>query len=101
MIVPLEARQKSRPDVRTRLLTERAAVRTAGAALIPGNSVRLLKDAQENYPAWLAAMQAAEHTIHFESYIIHEDEQGARFAELLMAKARAGVRVRVIYDWVG
>jgi cardiolipin synthase A/B len=101
MITPLRERLKRRLDTRSRLLAERASARTAGAALIPGNAVRLLKDAAENYPAWLAALEAAEHTIHFESYIIHEDEQGRRFAEVLKAKARAGVRVRLIYDWMG
>jgi phosphatidylserine/phosphatidylglycerophosphate/cardiolipin synthase-like enzyme len=57
---------------------------------IPGNSVQLLKDAKENYPAWLAAIEGATRTIHFESYIIHEDECGRHFAEALSAKARAG-----------
>lgn len=84
-----------------RMLAERAVTRTAGAPLISGNDVRLLRDARENYPAWLAAIQAAERTIHFESYIIHEDEQGELFADALLAKAQAGVQVRLIYDWVG
>ncbi len=101
MAVPLKARQKPRYDVRAHLLAERAVVRTAGAPLIPDNYIRLLKDATENYPAWLAALESAQQFIHFESYIIHEDRQGAQFAELLMAKARAGVQVRLIYDWVG
>jgi cardiolipin synthase A/B len=101
MVVRLKARQKPRYDVRAHLLAERAIVRTAGAPLIPDNHIRLLKDATENYPAWRAAIQSAKHAIHFESYIIHEDEQGAQFAELLMVKARAGVRVRLLYDWVG
>jgi cardiolipin synthase len=84
-----------------RFLADQAFSRTAGAPLIPGNSVRILKDAAENYPAWLAAIESAERTIHFESYIIHEDDLGQQFAEALMAKARAGVRVRLIYDWLG
>jgi cardiolipin synthase len=63
--------------------------------------VRLLKDARENYPAWLDAIGAAKQHIHFESYIIHEDETGHMFAEALIAKAREGVRVRLIYDWMG
>jgi cardiolipin synthase A/B len=88
-------------DVKVRYLAEQAFARTAGVPLIAGNNVRLLLDAQENYPAWLEAIRAAEHFIHFESYIIHEDAQGQLFAELLAAKARAGVRVRVIYDWMG
>ncbi len=84
-----------------RILAERAFWRAAGAPLIPDNSLRVLKDAHENYPAWLEAIESAQHTIHFESYIIHEDEQGRVFADALAAKARAGVRVRLIYDWMG
>jgi cardiolipin synthase len=61
----------------------------------------LLKDAQDNYPAWLDAIRAARRHIHFESYIIHEDDTGRMFADALVAKAREGVRVRLIYDWLG
>ncbi|HEV2835733.1 MAG TPA: phospholipase D-like domain-containing protein, partial [Pyrinomonadaceae bacterium] len=38
---------------------------------------------------------------HFESYIIHEDEEGWKFAEALIEKAKQGVHVRLIYDWLG
>lgn len=89
------------PATSFRILAERAFARAAGAPLITGNSVRLLKDACENYPAWLDAIRHAQHTIHFESYIIHEDAQGRLFADALVERARAGVRVRVIYDWLG
>jgi cardiolipin synthase A/B len=82
-------------------LANQAFSRAAGAPLIGGNSVRLLRDAAENYPAWLDAIKAAERYVHFESYIIHEDHAGRMFAEALIAKAREGVRVRVIYDWLG
>ena len=75
--------------------------RTAGAPLIPGNRVRLLRDAQENYPEWLEAIAGAQQHIHFESYIIHEDDTGREFADALIAKAREGVHVRLIYDWMG
>jgi cardiolipin synthase len=80
---------------------DQAFSRAAGAPLIDGNRVRLLKDAGENYPAWLDAIGAAEQHIHFESYIIYEDDTGRRFADALIAKAREGVRVRLIHDWVG
>ncbi|HKX27577.1 MAG TPA: phospholipase D-like domain-containing protein [Blastocatellia bacterium] len=86
---------------RQQLLSERALSRTVGAPIVQGNSVRLLKDARENYPAWLEAISSARHKIYFESYIIHEDAQGELFAEALAAKAREGVRVRLIYDWLG
>lgn len=75
--------------------------RAAGAPLVDGNAVRLLTDAAENYPAWLAAIAGAERFVHFESYIIHDDRAGALFAAALSERARAGVRVRVIYDWLG
>ena len=84
-----------------RSVANQAFSRAAGAPLVDGNSVRLLKDAKENYPAWLKAIAAAERYIHFESYIIHEDEAGWAFAEALIDKARQGVRVRLVYDWMG
>jgi cardiolipin synthase len=82
-------------------LADQAFSRAAGAPLIEGNSIRLLVDARENYPAWLEAIREARHHVHFESYIIHDDETGAMFADALIAKAREGVRVRLIYDWMG
>jgi cardiolipin synthase len=84
-----------------RALADQAFSRAAGAPLIEGNCVRLLKDARENYQAWLDAIDGAEHHIHFESYIIREDEAGQMFAEALVAKARKGVRMRFIYNWMG
>jgi cardiolipin synthase A/B len=84
-----------------RVLAENSLSRVAGAELVRGNYVRLLKDASENYPAWLKAINGAKQRIHFESYIIHEDETGQQFADVLIAKAREGIRVRVIYDWMG
>jgi cardiolipin synthase len=84
-----------------RELADQAFSRAAGAPLVEGNSIRLLIDARENYPAWLDAIGGAEHHINFESYIIHEDSAGWRFADALVAKARDGVRVRLIYDWMG
>jgi cardiolipin synthase len=83
------------------ILADQAFSRAAGAPLVAGNRVRLLKDATENYPAWLNAIGSAQRSIHFENYRICEDEVGWQFAEALAAKARAGVRVRLIYDWLG
>src|SRR5262245_14900584 len=92
---------KSQTSSNISIFAEQAFWRAAEARLIPGNRARILKDAAENYPAWLEAIESAQHTIHFESYIIHEDEQGRIFADALIGKARAGVRVRLIYDWMG
>ncbi|MFN0109395.1 MAG: phospholipase D-like domain-containing protein [Blastocatellia bacterium] len=88
-------------DSRENFLAERVFNRATGAPLVTGNSVRILKDAIENYPAWLDAIRSAEKTIYFESYILYDDEYGEQFGEALKAKAREGVTVRLIYDWFG
>jgi cardiolipin synthase A/B len=87
------------PELRE--LADRAFSRAAGAPLLEGNHVRLLRDARENYPAWLDAISSAKHHINFENYIIHEDDTGRLFADALISKAREGVAVRLIYDWLG
>jgi cardiolipin synthase len=84
-----------------RLIADQAFSRAAGAPLVPGNAVALLKDAAENYPAWHRAIDAAERSILFESYMVVNDSLGREFRDALVARARAGVRVRVLYDWLG
>jgi cardiolipin synthase A/B len=84
-----------------RFLAEQVFSRTALAPLERGNSVRILKDAKENYPAWIEAISGARAYVHFESYIIHDDDVGDSFADLFARKAREGIRVRVLYDWLG
>jgi cardiolipin synthase len=85
----------------TQQLANQAFSRASGAPLRERNDVRILADARENYPAWLDAISAAQRTIHFEMYIVHEDEQGRTFADALVRKASEGVRVRLLYDWLG
>ncbi|MHB8108631.1 MAG: phospholipase D-like domain-containing protein [Syntrophorhabdaceae bacterium] len=75
--------------------------RTSGAPVSAGNEVKVLRDAAENYPAWLESMRTAEKWIHFENYIIREDSAGREFADVLAAKAREGIKVRIVYDWLG
>jgi cardiolipin synthase len=84
-----------------RLLADQAFSRAAGAPLVAGNDVRLLLDAAENYPAWLEAIASAKRYVHFETYILHGDAVGERFAQALVERARAGVAVRLSYDWMG
>ena len=84
-----------------RQLADQAFSRAAGAPLVEGNQVQLLCDAEENYPAWLDAINNARRWIHFESYIIHDDETGREFAAAMTAAAKRGVRVRIVYDWLG
>jgi cardiolipin synthase len=84
-----------------RFISDQVYLRMADMPLVSGNSVRLLKDATENYPAWHQAINQAQRTIYFENYFIRDDETGREFAAALAAKARQGVKVRVIYDWFG
>jgi len=84
-----------------RLLAGQALSRAGGAPLVPGNAVRILEDAGEHYPAWLAAIGAARRAVFFENYIFADDEVGRELVAALAARARAGVRVRLIYDWLG
>ena len=48
-----------------RVLADQAFSRAAGAHLVEGNRVDLLRDAKENYPAWLEAIRSAERWVHF------------------------------------
>lgn len=82
-----------------RTLADQTFARAPGAPLVPGNTVRILKDAKENYPAWLEAIASATKTIHFETYIIHRDDIGLEFAEALAESAQRDVRVRSFLGW--
>jgi cardiolipin synthase len=95
-LIPASA---SSPSLRR--LSDQVFSRVAGAPLFRGNAVRLLRDAAENYPAWLTAIGSARSAVHFENYIVHDDDVGRRFADALREKAREGVPVRVVYDWFG
>ncbi len=87
--------------VQLRELAASAFSRTAGAPLLGGNRVELLEDARENYAHWLAAIDGAKDHVHFENYIFGDDVVGRQFAEALSAKARQGLRVRLVYDYLG
>jgi cardiolipin synthase len=83
------------------LALSRGLSRIAGSDARSGNAVGLLEDARETYPAWLGAIRSARRTVDFENFIIADDETGRVFAEALIERARAGLRVRVLYDWLG
>jgi cardiolipin synthase len=78
-----------------------AMTRAAGAPASEGNAVTLLRDADENFPAWKAALAAAQRVILFECYIFADDSVGRSFAQILTERARAGVKVFVLVDWLG
>lgn len=64
-------------------------------------SVRLLVDGGSTYDALLAAIAEARESIHLEYYIFEPDRSGAMLRDALAARARAGVKVRLLLDAVG
>ncbi len=84
-----------------RTLAAQALTRAAGAPLSTGNRVDLLIDARANFDAWLEAIGGARHKVLFTNYIFRDDEVGQSFVAALAGRARAGVRVYVLYDWLG
>lgn len=80
---------------------ERALSRIAEQPVAKGNRAELLVDGPRAYPVMLERIRAARHRIHFENYIIQDDAAGRLFAAALAERARAGVEVRVLYDWMG
>jgi cardiolipin synthase len=84
-----------------RLLAEQALSRAAGAPLLGGNSVELLIDAPAHYAAWLSSIRGASRRVLLENYIIRDDEVGREFRDALVERARAGILVAVIVDWLG
>lgn len=85
----------------SRPLIQRAIDRAAAARPIPDNRVVLLQDGPQAYTAMLGIIAGAQRYIRFENYIIRDDATGWRFARALAERARAGVSVRVLYDWFG
>ena len=79
----------------------RAFSEMATLPLTCGNGARLLVDGEATFEALFAAMDRAEDYILAQFYIIRDDDIGKRFKEKLIAKARAGVRVYLLYDEVG
>jgi cardiolipin synthase len=82
-------------------MADQAFSRAASAQFVEGNTITLLKDAAQNYTAWLKAMERSTSWIHFQNYFITNDRTGRTFADVLAEKARQGIRVRLIYDWLG
>jgi cardiolipin synthase A/B len=73
----------------------------AGIPFSPGNAIALLNNGDRFYPAMLAAIDEAAHSITIEAYIYWAGEIGLKFARSLAAAAQRGVRVKILLDAVG
>ena len=72
-----------------------------GPPVIPGNRYRVLVNGDQIFPAMLDAIRNAQRTIDFETYIYWSGSIGRAFADALTERAKAGVKVHVLLDWVG
>jgi cardiolipin synthase len=79
----------------------RVAQNLTGKPLLAGNAVRVLPDGDTAYPAMLAAIAGARHSVTLLTYIFHNDAAGEVFVQALAAAQARGVRVRVLVDAVG
>lgn len=78
-----------------------ALERVTGSPRIEGNSVGLQFEGSDTFDAWLEAIDGARRYVYFENYILRDDRVGRAFREALVGKAREGVPVYVLYDWIG
>jgi cardiolipin synthase len=72
-----------------------------GVPATEGNRVDVLRNGVEIFPAMLEAIAQAQHTIDFLTFVYWSGEIGTTFAQALAARAREGVRVRVLLDGWG
>ncbi|MCC2957956.1 cardiolipin synthase [Massilia sp. IC2-477] len=72
-----------------------------GPPILEGNKVEVLLNGDQIFPAMLDAIRSAKKTITFETYIYWSESIGKEFADALMERARAGVKVHVMLDFMG
>jgi cardiolipin synthase len=69
--------------------------------MIAGNTLQLLRNGAEYFPALLAAIDAAKHEVFLESYLYEPDTVGQAVSTALIAAARRGVAVHLLLDGFG
>jgi len=72
-----------------------------GPPFLQGNKVSALLNGDQIFPPMLAAIRSAKVSITFETYIYWSGDIGQAFADALTERARQGVKVHVLLDWVG
>jgi len=94
------ALERYKDDAAVRELVD-SVRRYSSAPLTTGNRVNVLIDGPQTYSAIEAALRAARHNIHIETFIYGPGDVGQRFADLLAQKRKEGLEVRLLYDSLG
>src|SRR6478609_5995677 len=68
---------------------------------MPVNKIDLLANGDEYFPAMLKAIQTAQKTVNFATYIMRSDEVGRQFRDAFCERARSGIEVRILLDGIG
>jgi cardiolipin synthase len=71
------------------------------SALTLHNRVTILQDASTKYPQLEEDIRRAQHSIHLQYFIWQTDSYTVALKDLLLAKAREGVVIRLLYDAIG
>ena len=101
MLEKFEDRENIPQEVRRHHKLVVQNIRSAYSLLSANDSVQIYFSGKEALSAMLEAMRGARTHIHLQSFIIEDDRVGNAFKEVLMAKAREGVEVRMMYDGFG
>lgn len=72
-----------------------------GAVTYTGNELEVFTDGREHFDSLFADLRAAKEYINLQFYIIAHDRLGHELRDILIERAEAGVKVRVIYDYIG
>ena len=74
---------------------------TCQTALHHGNRVTVFTNGPEFYPAMLDAIRSATRSIIMECYIFQPGRIADQFIDALAERARLGVNVTIVVDWIG
>ncbi len=69
--------------------------------VLAASSMKVITVGTDKYRQLFEDIRSAEQEIHLMYYIIMSDELGVKLRDLLVDKAREGVKVRVVYDGLG
>lgn len=72
-----------------------------GPSILEGNRTEVLLNGDMIFAAMLKAIAQAQRTITFETYIYWSETIGREFSDALIERARAGVKIHVLLDWIG